>query len=296
MLINIIIKVLIPPHLGMLLSFADGKPLPAKLHNRVHASIAYAISKRKDANAEQDATDYFNENVKGDYGAGGNRKRRMKQWHMRFVLTGSVHDAPRSGCPPCLPDATIFLLAKLLILGYWLCVDGKKVWRGFTSLEAARGVKEAKQINKELDKYPDVKLASVAKRIRSLVPWTQKVKRTVDTKHSTRPETKAQRLSICQDLRRLLLLKGPTLMDAVTFIDAKKMFIAPAKHMQVYNMDYDLVNEDVRLPQGKQHNGKGLHYYAGVNAKLGVVIFVWVTGTTGLPTRTSLHRWVGQTQ
>jgi hypothetical protein len=47
-------------------------------------------------------------------------------------------------------------------------------------------------------------------------------------------------------------------------------------------MNLDDVAEDVRLPEGKSHNGMSLHYYAGVNSVLGVVIFVWVTGTTGL--------------
>jgi len=135
--------------------FADGQPLPDKIHNRVHASIAYALSQGKGQNAEQVAIQYFEKNVKGDYGAGGNRNKRMKKWHMRFVLTGSVHDAPRSGRPPCLPDDTIFLLAKLLLMGYWLRIAGKLVWRGFTSLQAAAKVKEAKQINQVLDQHPE---------------------------------------------------------------------------------------------------------------------------------------------
>lgn len=48
-------------------------------------------------------------------------------------------------------------------------------------------------------------------------------------------------------------------------------------------MDPDLVVEDGRIAKGSLKGGTVLHYYAAVNAKLGVVYFCWVTGTTDKP-------------
>jgi hypothetical protein len=260
---------------------AGGEPLSDTISNRVHASIAYAISLGKGARAEQSAAEYFEENVKGKYAAGGNRKRCCKKWYTKLVETGNVHDAPRSGRPGCLPDETIFLLAKLLLLGYWVKAAGKRVWRGFTSLQQAANNPHARKLRNVLAEFPNAKLRSVQKRITQLVEWLPGTRRAVDFKMVHSEKTKHERKIVSGTHLDLIKQKGDNVLDAVVWIDAKKMFIAPGE-VRVYNMNLDDVAEDVRLPQGKSHNGKSLHYYAGVNSLLGVVFLVWVTGTTDL--------------
>jgi hypothetical protein len=251
------------------------------ISNRVHASFAYALTLGKGADAEQQGAQYFKDNVQGNYAAGGNRKRCMKKWYGRLVATGSVHDAPRSGRSGCLPDDTIFLLAKLLLLGYWVKAAGKRVWRGFTSLQQAARNPHARQLRDALAPFPGVKLRSVQRRIAQLVEWLPGTKRAVDFKMVHTEGTKKERKAVSAAHLDLVKRKGDGVLDAVVWIDAKKMFIAPGE-VRVYNMNQDDVAEYVRLPPGKSHNGKSLHYYAGVNALLGVVVFEWVTGTTGL--------------
>lgn len=260
---------------------AGGEPLSETISNRIHASIAYAITLGKGADAEQAGAQYFEDNVHGKYGAGGNRKRCMQKWGTRFLKTGSVHDAPRSGRPGCLPDETIFLLAKLLLLGYWIKAAGKRVWRGFTSLQQAAKNPRAHKLRDVLAQFPNAKLRSVQSRITQLVEWLPGTKRSVDFKMTQSKQTKLERKLVSGKHLGLIKKKGDGVLDAVVWIDAKKMFIAPGE-VRVYNMNLEDVAEDVRMPPGKSHNGMSLHYYAGVNSLLGVVLFAWVTGTTGL--------------
>lgn len=217
--------------------------------------MSFAISGRKGSNSELEAADYYEENIKGGYGAGGNRKRRREYWHARLLKHGHVLDAPRSGRPPCIPDDTIFVLARLLLLGYFIKIAGRVLWRGFTSLEKAATNPNAKELRKEISKlHVDTNLRSVARRIKQLVPWLPGTKRDVDFKMQLSNDTKEQREKVSAEHMSLIKLKGPAVLDTVTWIDAKKMFIAPGQ-LTVYNMNTEDVAEDVRLPEGKQHNG-----------------------------------------
>ena len=110
-----------------------------------------------------------------------------------------------------------------------------------------------------------------------MVPWLAACKRSVDFKTELDPETKAEREKVAGELQQQTLEE----LQGVVWIDAKKLAIKPPKGLKVYDHDTKRVVEDARLPKGKFNRGIVLHYYAALNARVGVVAFVWVTGTTG---------------
>jgi hypothetical protein len=104
------------------------------------------------------------------------------------------------------------------------------------------------------------------------------MKRQVDFKTDLDPRTKAERVEVATELDKLVVEE----LRGVVFIDAKSLYVKPPKHYKVFDPDKKRVTEDPRLPKGKFNTGVKLHYYAAVNALIGVVVFVWVTGTAGL--------------
>jgi hypothetical protein len=242
------------------------------------AANAYTVGL---ANGSSAALDYFRAHRKGNFG-GRNEAKLIQRWGQRFVKTGTVLDANerRTGRKPKVPEAAVAECAKALLAGYKVDgADGVQVRRGFTSVKAAVDSEKAPTIKKVINKY-DITVPSLHRRMRQLVPSLARSKRRVDIKSVLDPAVKKKRKLAASKLRRLPMKQ----LNAVVWMDAKKLHISGPGKLSVYTDDPDEVVEDARQPQGKFNSGNVLHYYAAVNAILGVVTFIWVTGTTGLHT------------
>lgn len=256
------------------------KKMSAKMHNRV---VAAAVGFMLEVFPEEKKKimSYFKKNVTDDYGSGGNEMALISTWCTAFKEQGSVADRPRSGRQPLVTDEHAAELALLLLQGYYKKVRNKRVWRGFSGLQdAIKNTKHGGPIRNILDQYDaDIDTASLMRRINGVVPWLHKHKAKVDYKLELTPENKEERLEIAKQLQ------GATVdeLNAVISLDAKKLYVEPGQHT-VYNMDKSLVVEDARIPKNGK-DGYVLYYYAAVNAVLGVVLFCWVTGTSGIRKR-----------
>jgi hypothetical protein len=255
-----------------------GRSYAEVIHNRSIAATAYKIGLAEGPLA---ALKYFRNNKKGSFGD-GNEAKLIKWWGQRFETTGSVSDANecRTGRKPKVPEAAVIECAKALLAGYTVKGEhGVKVRRGFTSLKAAVESDKAPKLKKAVQQY-GITIPSLHRRMRKVVPSLAHAKRRIDIKSVLDPAVKKQRKLGAAILRRLPMKQ----LRAVVWMDAKKLHVSGAGKLSVYTDDPDEVVEDARLPQGKFSSGHVLHYYAAVNAILGVVTFVWVTGTTGLNT------------
>lgn len=202
--------------------------------------------------------------------------RARKRWSARMEKTGGVQDAPRSGRPSPVSNKIIMQLAVLLFLGWTARVDDNvKVWRGFTGIEDL--MQRSAKARRLLAPCGPLKYASVWKRMKRLIPKLSKKKKPIDHKQTLEPSTKHLRKACALKLLQL----SRDQLDGIIFLDAKKLWVAPGSH-KVYMLEKGLAVEDARLPQGKPNSGISLHYYAAVNALMGVVLFQWVTGTSEL--------------
>jgi hypothetical protein len=176
-----------------------------------------------------------------------------------------------------VPNNIVFQLAILLFLG-WSAKgdDNLLVWRGFTGVnDMLRRSSKAQQL---LSPYmADLNRATLQRQMARLIPKLSSKKKPVDFRPKLSTTSKKKRLACAKRLLRLPMKQ----LRGVIFLDAKKLWIEPG-NFKVYMLDKDLAVEDCRLPEGKQNSGVSLHYYAAVNAELGVVHSVWVTGTTDL--------------
>jgi hypothetical protein len=247
------------------------------IFNRTVAATSYKISLSDGPDA---AMLYFKTNRKNNFGSGRNEKMLIKRWGQRFAKTGTILDANdrRTGRTPKVPKADVIDCAKALLAGYTVPgAAGGKVRRGFTSLKDAVDSEKAPKIKEVINTY-NTTIPSLHKRLRAVVPSLAGSKRRVDIKSVLSPDVKKQRQKAASILRRLPMKQ----LRAVVWLDAKKLHISGAGKLSVYTNNPDEVIEDARKPQGKFSSGNVLHYYAAVNAILGVVTFIWVTGTTGL--------------
>jgi hypothetical protein len=250
------------------------------MHNRTVAATSYKIQL---ANGSSAALKYFRENKKGNFG-GRNEAKLIHRWGKRWEQTGNVQDANhrRTGRTPKVPKGAVLKCAKALLKGYTVKGDkGVKLRRGFTSLRDAvdSGKGEASTIKQTINQY-GISIPGLHRRMRQVVPSLARSKRRIDIKNILDPSVKNQRKTAAAKLRRLPMKQ----LNAVTWLDAKKVHVSGVGKLSVYTMDPDEVVEDARKPQGNFSSGFVLHYYAAVNAILGVVTFIWVTGTTGLDT------------
>lgn len=226
--------------------------------------------------AKKAAKAWFLKNAPGGYGS-NNVWRTIEKWGLHFEAHGTVHDNPRSGRPPVVSDEHARELAELMANGYHIKVKRLQVWRGFCSLKDA--MEHCPRVQDILAEYPaDVDLKSLQRRIYKVAPWLKACKRSVDFKTELDADTKAERAEAAAEMQQQALEE----LRGVVYTDAKKLHVKPPKKIKVYTLDADRVVEDGRLPQGKFGKGIVLHYYAAVNALIGVVAFAWVTGTTGL--------------
>jgi hypothetical protein len=218
---------------------------------------------------------WFLKNAPGEYGS-TNLWRTIQKWGLQFEAHGSVFDSIRSGRPPAISDEHALELADLLVEGFKVTVERLRVWRGFGSLKDA--AKHNARVQEILSMYtPGLDMKTVQQRINHLAPWLPACKKKVDFKTELDPATKAEREEVAAKLQRLTLKQ----LQGVVFIDAKSVKVKVPKSTKVYDNARQRVVEDARLPKGKFHTGLTLYYYAAVNALVGVVLFAWVTGTTG---------------
>jgi hypothetical protein len=250
------------------------------VYNRTVAATAYKIQ-LSDGSAA--ALKYFRENKRGDFG-GRNEAKLIKKWGLRWEKAGNVQDANhrRTGRTPKVPKGAVLKCAKALLKGYTVKADnGVKLRRGFTSLRDAveSGKGEASTIQQAINQY-GITIPGLHRRMRQVVPTLARSKRRVDIKSILDPSVKKKRKAAAAKLRRMPMKQ----LNAVTWLDAKKVHVSGVGKLSVYTMDPSEVVEDARKPQGNFSSGFVLHYYAAVNAILGVVTFIWVTGTTGLGT------------
>lgn len=209
-----------------------------------------------------------------------NMWRAIDKWGPHLEKHATLFDKPRSGRPPVISDEDAKELGRLMAAGYHIKHKRARLWRGFCSLkDTVENVEEAKEILGKYGGEEGVNLQSVMRRINKVVPWLAHCKRTVDFKTELDPETKEERAKEAA----VLVKKALEELNGVVWIDAKKIEVSAPEGLKVYDQDTKRVVEDARLSKGKSRRGViTLHYYAAVNALVGVVTFVWVTGTTGL--------------
>lgn len=204
----------------------------------------------------------------------------MRRWYFFMKERGHLYSLPPPGRTPKATDKQVMACVDEFLAGYPAKGEGGvRVRRGFTSLEAAVKSSHAKKIKALLkDSQQDVR--GLWRRMVQLKPDMHSYKHSVDFKSALSPAQKTARVEACAVLRRWPMKK----LKRVIYIDAKKLYVTPGK-LEVYTPDSDEVVEDPRLPPGAFSSGVQLHYYAGVNSEEGVVVFVWVSGSSDEPTR-----------
>jgi hypothetical protein len=223
---------------------------------------------------------HFKKHVRGSYGSNKNMVRTMKTWAKALRTRGDLKDnnSGRTGRPRKVTDTQLKDVLLAFCKGFTVKGEnGQDVWRGYTSLKDAVESGKAEVINQIIEDT-GISVAQLWYRMTKYWPNIRNCRRRVDVKAALTAEVKEERRKIAAELRRWSRKK----LDKVVWIDAKKLYITPGG-LEVYTLDPDEVVEDPRQTQGHFHSGTQLHYYSGVNSKTGVVCFVWVTGTPGLP-------------
>jgi hypothetical protein len=249
------------------------------MHNRYVAAIAYEPGKASHVNL---AHEYFEKNKRGSFGDGRNYDRTVNRWGKRLYEAGHLGDAPRSGKKPLLDKETLLACANEFLDGILVKdAGGEDVWIGWTSISAAIASGKCADINAAMN-ATGMHHKAFWKALKRVMPELPSMKCLLDIRPKLSDVVKAKRLAVAKTHRRL----PQYVLDQVIWIDAKKLHVAPDRSIRVYRRDEDeMVTEEPRLSQGKSSTGHVLHYYSAVNAKLGVVLFKWVTGTTGLDKR-----------
>jgi hypothetical protein len=244
------------------------------LQNRLAAATGYQLAQSDKAAG----TSHFISKATGSYGKNRNMKRQMDFWGQRLEAGGNLADANhlRTGRPPIVPDGEVLECALELVKGYTIEVEGVTIRRGFTGLAAAVLSGHAPKIKGVLQQY-GISVKGLYRRMLSVMPELPSHKAKVDIKQKLTIKVKDARMKAAGKLRRWSLKK----LRTVVWMDAKKIYICP-KALKVYTLDPDEVVEDERLPQGKFSSGIVLHFYSAVNALVGLVKLIWVTGTTGV--------------
>lgn len=202
--------------------------------------------------------------------------RFCKKWGTRRMCTGDVHDAPRSGRPRQLTQEWLDQCITALSAGYprtdatGIKMVPYRTWSQFCkNSPTAQACLEATRVTP----------AHLLKACMKALPTLKRVK--IELKVFLKPENKAARVAACETL----LAKTADWFDAVVWLDCKTMYINPTTSYAWVNTaamsPNDLVREDRRVNARGKELVK-LKFYIAVNAKLGAVALVWVTGTKGL--------------
>lgn len=199
-----------------------------------------------------------------------------QKWGERRLQTHTVDDAPRSGRPKQLSEQHVDAVITALSYGY-LRLDSTgptrvpfSSWSFFTNYDpTAISVLSATKVTPRhllracLATMPTLKRKKIQLRV-----WL-------------RPATKAERVADCQNL----LGKTDRWFQSVIWVDAKTLYINPTTAYAWVNTadmaGHTLEREDRRV-RPKPSQAVKLKFYIAVNALMGAVALVWVTGTSGL--------------
>lgn len=237
----------------------------------------------QDGKDQAAAIKFFQANVKEGFGTGNNRMALIRKWGKRFTEEGTVHDANsrRTGRPRRLPVPLVLTLVGKFLEGY------KVSRKQYFFYDIKHAVKVSKMFAM-VTQFPGVTPAHLWRLMLQAVPSLRLMKHAVDFKSKLDDRVRKLRVEAVEKLCQWTLQA----LQRVVWIDAKKIYIT-AEGVRVYCAKSDMVVEDPSLLLGKRDAGLVLHYYAAVNALVGVVYFTWVTGTTGLE---SVRNYAWQTK
>ena len=197
-------------------------------------------------------------------------------WGERRIESGSVKDRPRAGRPKKLTSVWVDAVLTDLSKGYARDDStGRKLvpYRSWSQFCCNSPVADACLSTTRVTPRHLLRVCLAA------LPTLKRVK--IQLRVWLKPVTKQARVDECEKL----LLKSVDWMDAVIWCDGKTLYINPTTAYAWVNTadmsPHDLVREDrrVRVRGGDQVK---LKFYIAVNAKVGPVKLVWVTGTTEL--------------
>ena len=202
--------------------------------------------------------------------------RFCKKWGDKRISSGDVHDAPRSGRPKQLTQDWLDQCITALSAGYGrmdstgIKMVPYRTWTQFCRISpTALACLQATRVTP----------AHLLRACMQALPTLKRVK--IQVRVWLKPDTKAARVAACETL----LAKAAAWFDAVIWLDCKTLYINPTTSYAWVNTatmsPNDLVREDKRVNARGKELVK-LKFYIAVNAKLGPVALVWVTGTKGL--------------
>jgi hypothetical protein len=198
----------------------------------------------------------------------------IRYWADIFPERASVLDVKAHG-PPCrLSDRRVAECVTILLGGFKLA-KGKRHY--FHSI--AQAVSKSKRLKEIMDgagfKTPKLLLAALKRRVPGLH------RRFVRYCFTYSSNNKLERMIYCQLMLWLPEHMMMQLLFRVFWIDAKKLWVVPKGEAVYAPKGADLYVEHP-LARGGKGQPVCIHYYIAVNAVLGPVLFMPVTGTTGL--------------
>jgi len=201
-------------------------------------------------------------------------KSQIKRVADMFLQYGSVKDRPRCGRPPTVPDEFAEDCAVAFMAGY--CTeDGQHMW--YTSVrEACMQNNVLKRACLDFNVSPRQLLA----RMRQVRPDLQRRKVTV-----RKPLTNRRHNAAAARLRdaTVLLAQPWSYFKRIMWLDAASFFVIPDGKVEVWasSAASNLQRTDVHLGVAAKDRIH-IKYYAMVNALVGAVAIVFITGTTGV--------------
>jgi hypothetical protein len=216
----------------------------------------------------------------------------ITQWATRFVSTGGVDDAPRSGRPRIIPEEDAQQVATLLAEGY------NPQHTASTSQGPAQPSFPFKSFAEAILLNPIIG-AIVSAYQASRRTWLQAIhnampslgRRKLEYKKVLTPDNKAERMAVAQ--RHLARMKKhPRILETVVWIDCASVWIGNLNDVgYMHWCDTTAVKDRMPLKSNLVEGGKHikLNFIAAVNARGGLVWLDFVSGTTEPVKRSAQH-------
>jgi hypothetical protein len=212
----------------------------------------------------------------------------VQRWSGAFAQSGTVTDAPGRGRKPKVPHAALVMAADAFKAGF--CDDSGTV-HYYTSIQEALDGPMAHPYLVDLRQRFDVSdgYHTLLLRMREVDPDLTQAKRSA--KHKFTPAQKQKRIEYCQ----MWLEKEFQAMElellATVWIDAKKGYTEYNKE-SVWTSRSATHEPDFHMDP-ERYGKTALNFYIAVNALIGPVSIVFVSGTTGLPKIYKVGIWDG---
>lgn len=238
--------------------------LTEKLKQRVWAGILYY---KYDSNIYQAAA-AFKRKFKRQH-LPANLHQFISQWAKSLVTTGCVYDADRPGRPTKLPDADAEECALLIGSDKYHTIN--------------EAISNCPKIQ-EIINRSRVGLSTFRRRIHIVDPVLSKshkprAKRALNTREKR--ERREDAATCLQAVKN-----DPNILDRVVWVDQKTINLVKGKAYSWRWGHTGFKNEKaLRVVCPRLKKSIKLHYYAGVNAKVGPVFLKFTSGTTGLRTK-----------